>query len=369
MPLSSSLTSTLPLFENSKAVIYIETNYNIEINLYIQENYRKIVADFADNHIDFLYLPCLLQDPAYRRIFEYNYPFLSDKLDNIAIADIYKAIGRKYLLISDETNTISLRPYAKPYEPLNGSILISLDTFTNEMKSSWRIDVSISISEQFTVFLREFHKKYTSLFEVMYPSPESLEHIQFQRIIPPEPKKRLFRLAKQKENEEFELEAEILERINQLKERGSLKLIGKIIDELQKANQHISPLFITNDYRIFLKDYGMKEAMMPPLSKSLYILYLRHHEGIRFKKLSKHYNELLSIYRNVTVHDDVDAAIESIKAMTDPLNNSVNEKCSRIRAAFLELITDDLAKNYYITGPRGESKKITLDRSLVEYQK
>jgi len=55
--------------------------------------------------------------------------------------------------------------------------------------------------------------------------------------------------------------------------------------------------------------------------------------------------------------------------MTDPLNNSINEKCSRIRAAFLEVIADDLAQNYYVTGKRGEPKKIMLDRSLVEFQK
>jgi len=54
--------------------------------------------------------------------------------------------------------------------------------------------------------------------------------------------------------------------------------------------------------------------------------------------------------------------------MTDPLNNSINEKCSRIRAAFLEVITDDLAKNYYVTGYRGKPKKIVLDRNLVEFQ-
>jgi len=107
---------------------------------------------------------------------------------------------------------------------------------------------------------------------------------------------------------------------------------------------------------------------MAPLPKSLYILFLRHPEGILFKQLSDFHDELLSIYRNVTVHENIDRAMDSIRAMTDPMNNSINEKCSRIREAFLKVITEDLAQNYYVTGNRGEVKKIIIDRSLVEFQ-
>ena len=166
----------------------------------------------------------------------------------------------------------------------------------------------------------------------------------------------------------FKLADEIREKIRQLKEFGSLSLIGDILDEIQGATKKLSIVFITNDYRIFLKDYGMKEVMMSPLPKSVFILFLRHPEGILFKQLSNYHDELLSIYRNITVHENIDRVMESIKSMTDPLNNSINEKCSRIRAAFLDIIVDDLAKNYYITGSRGEPKKIIIDPSLVEYQ-
>ena len=107
---------------------------------------------------------------------------------------------------------------------------------------------------------------------------------------------------------------------------------------------------------------------MPPLAKSLYILFLRHPEGILFKQLIDYHDELLSIYRNIFVHENIDRAKLSIRAMTDPMNNSVNEKCSHIRAAFLEVIADDIAQNYYVTGKRGEPKKVILDPSMVEFQ-
>ena len=56
---------------------------------------------------------------------------------------------------------------------------------------------------------------------------------------------------------------------------------------------------------------------------------------------------------------------QSIDDLVDSTGNSINEKCSRIRAAFVSRFSDDLAKNYYITGYSGQAKYIPLDRSLV----
>ena len=48
--------------------------------------------------------------------------------------------------------------------------------------------------------------------------------------------------------------------------------------------------------------------------------------------------------------------------------NSINEKCARIRAAFLSQFDEYMAKSYYIDGARGEAKKIALPRNLVEWE-
>ena len=61
-------------------------------------------------------------------------------------------------------------------------------------------------------------------------------------------------------------------------------------------------------------------------------------------------------------------SIQSIEDVTNPLLNSINEKCARIRGAFLEQFDEHLAKNYFITGKRGEAKKITLPRNLVVWE-
>ena len=59
---------------------------------------------------------------------------------------------------------------------------------------------------------------------------------------------------------------------------------------------------------------------------------------------------------------------QSIRDVTDPCNNSINEKCARIREAFVQNFDDRLAQNYYVTGKRGEPKRITLDKSMIIWE-
>ena len=54
--------------------------------------------------------------------------------------------------------------------------------------------------------------------------------------------------------------------------------------------------------------------------------------------------------------------------MTNPLLNSINEKCARIRSAFVKEFDEGLAKNYFVTGERGEAKKVTLPQDLVVWE-
>jgi hypothetical protein len=61
-------------------------------------------------------------------------------------------------------------------------------------------------------------------------------------------------------------------------------------------------------------------------------------------------------------------SLQSIEDVTNPFLNSINEKCARIRAAFINKFDEHLAKNYFITGERGEAKKISLPRELVIWE-
>lgn len=141
-----------------------------------------------------------------------------------------------------------------------------------------------------------------------------------------------------------------------------------IYEHKLKNQVKLSRLTITKDYSFILSDYNNKEVKMEPLAKSVYLLFLNHPEGIAFKHLPDYKEELQGIYSKLKPLGLNSSAIKSIDDVTNPLLNSINEKCSRIRAAFIAEVDNSLADQYYITGKSGEPKKITLPRDLVNSQ-
>lgn len=137
---------------------------------------------------------------------------------------------------------------------------------------------------------------------------------------------------------------------------------------LFKTKAQLSRLVITKDNRILLPDYNDIEVKMEPLVKAVYFLFLKHPEGIRFKELTDYREELLEIYRSLKPLGLNKRTLQSIEDVTNPCLNSINEKCARIRGAFVGQFDKHLAKNYYIDGIRGEAKKITLPRDLVIWE-
>lgn len=175
---------------------------------------------------------------------------------------------------------------------------------------------------------------------------------------------------KNKENEELKqlhrsiLMAEVKEKVRMLKELGMSE--AEIVSSF-RISQPLKKLFISRNYRIFLGD-ERKEVHMEPLVKAVYLLFLQHPEGIIFKDLPDYRQELASIYNKVRPWGLTDRALQSIEDVTNPLLNSINEKCARIRKAFVTMLDSSVAGHYYIKGARGEAKKISLPRNLVIWE-
>ena len=144
-----------------------------------------------------------------------------------------------------------------------------------------------------------------------------------------------------------------------------LKIEDGLIKEIEAQ---LSRLIITKDYRILLPDYNNIEVKMEPLVKAVYLLFLKHPEGILFKGLTDYREEMLDIYKKQKPMGLNKRTIQSIEDVTNPLLNSINEKCARIRSAFVKEFDESLAKNYFVTGERGEAKKIALPRDLVNWE-
>ena len=158
---------------------------------------------------------------------------------------------------------------------------------------------------------------------------------------------------------------EVRERIAKLRQRG---IAEYILEQLIHPDNRLSRMVITKDMRILLPDYNNMEIKMEPLVKAVYLLFLKHPEGIAFKQLPDYREELTMIYNQLKPAGLTDRAIQSIEDVTNPMLNSINEKCARIRASFLCQFDDYMAKSYYIDGQRGESKKIALPRNLITWE-
>ena len=156
-----------------------------------------------------------------------------------------------------------------------------------------------------------------------------------------------------------------------------LKAIGvPLLEELriEAAKGKLSKLVITEDYRFVLADYN-QEVELQPVHKAVYLLFLAHPEGIEFKKLSEYREELTGYYMATAKMMDKEKIIEGVDHLVNPLDNAINEKCSRIKKVFLELM-DEYRASYYIISSHTQKhiagrvwyerlKVITLPRELV----
>ena len=158
-----------------------------------------------------------------------------------------------------------------------------------------------------------------------------------------------------------------------------LKAIGApLLEELriEAAKAKLSRLIITEDYRFILADY-QKEIELQPVHKAVYLLFLAHPEGIEFKRLADYREELTKYYTATAKGLDSDKIMEGVDHLVNPLDNAINEKCSRIKKTILSMM-DEYTASYYIISSHTQKhfegskriwyerlKIITLPRELV----
>ena len=191
-------------------------------------------------------------------------------------------------------------------------------------------------------------------------------------------------------NQQFspeEIASQIRHLIAQLQQAGRndllLHAVGvPLLEELriEAAKGKLSRLVITKDYRFLLVDYH-QEVELQPVHKAVYLLFLAHPEGIEFKRLAEYREELLRYYLATAKMMDKEKIIEGVDHLVNPMDNAINEKCSRIKKVFLELM-DEYRASYYIISSHTQKhiagssriwyerlKVITLPRELVIYEK
>jgi hypothetical protein len=141
-----------------------------------------------------------------------------------------------------------------------------------------------------------------------------------------------------------------------------------LLEELRiyAARTKLSRLLITRDYLFILTDYGQQEVELQPVHKAVYLLFLAHPEGIEFKHLADYREELTHYYMSTAKLMDKERIIEGINHLVNPLDNAINEKCSRIKKVFLSMM-DEYAASYYIVS--GHTRKHIVGSSRIWYER
>lgn len=354
----------LPFKPKSNVVIYFDV-MGVGRKYYtwvIERYYKLIVSEFRRGGLEFCYLPKIAHDMDLEKIYHYFNPQAGPD-DHIPYLNLYEDHDLLEYIVADYDQW-RLSPGLIQYM---GEEFDKENTYTyaytplDDFESSPIALVKLYV---------EHHGVHNAFFDLIEDkcccdmgASESKSNASA-------------RASRHDENTNIHLaKADVVEddvemmmsEVQMLVERLRQSGVGEIaLQRLFKPTQKLSRLHVSYG-RIFLPDYNNMEIKMPPLSKAIFMLYLRHPEGIMFSYLPDYRNELLHLYEMITGRDSREDIRRSIDDVTDPTRNSINEKCSRIKQAFLREFDDSIAHNYYITGERGEAKKILLSREMVTW--
>lgn len=352
----------LPFKPKSNVVIYFDV-MGIGVKLYyhvLNRYYDRIVDEFRRGGLEFCYLPKIAADMDFEKLYRYFNPQASEG-DFLPYVDLHRDDDLLEYIVVD-FNVHNLKPGLIQYMG-EGFDKEETYTFSYTPIPSHFDDSPIMLVRLYV----EQHGVRNALFE---PPGEEQAHI----ISSPKTAQTeslgsggtsLIQPSTSKSEEDVEM---MMSEVQMLVERLRNSGVGEIaLHRLFKPTQKLSRIHIRYG-RIFLTDYNNVEIKMPPLSKAIYLLYLRHPEGIKFSYLPDYREELLHLYELISGRDNREEIRRSIDDVTDPTRNSINEKCSRIKQAFLREFDDSIAQNYYITGERGETKKILLPMEMVTWE-
>ena len=150
----------------------------------------------------------------------------------------------------------------------------------------------------------------------------------------------------------------------------AMSLLQKRLKELEALDgtDEGERLLVTKDFRILLPDRFDTEIRLRPLVKTVFLLFLRHPEGIRYGDLPDYRDEMTDLYKGITRRSDPAQLQESIDRLVDPKDNSIHEKAAKLAAALARYFRPQELPAYTLTGKAGAPKRIRLDRSLVEWE-
>ncbi|MGM0505410.1 MAG: hypothetical protein ACQESQ_12360 [Bacteroidota bacterium] len=362
----------------SDKIIYIENTFNAHVNQFIQSNLNWLQEQAKLKGCEFVYLPVLLTN-SYSDI-NYLNEFIRYFYPNATKTFTHKYLSvLNSLTVSEITELflelLNLPSFKTPALIRNRDTIISFSYSTLGEYSCFFLDDTKNLKEQFEFYFQKSLQKAFDDSGIRYRKIDIPEDGTADESFYSESNKVAFDVLKKieylKKHGMNSVLAEIAVQLFEGSEKEILQEIKSVkrTKKISQAPLAISRLEIewTTKYyfEIILPDYGNMIVELPRLPKALYYFFLRHPDGVVLNQLPEHREELHSIYSRISNLSDKKVINANIDRLIDPYDNSINVNCSRIKNAFLKLIDDRLARNYYITGYRNEPKKISLPPDLI----
>lgn len=302
------------------AVLYVESTYDKTTNSAISRQYNDISLLLEQHEKQFFYLPLVMKElkgkqRTFRQMLRYIEPLLSDEQLRLIMHDMKDF----------DTSTLSREIFlnqldARGFQLECPAFLFKIDN----LKSSASQDLLLlSINQHPLQTLERFYLLSDSLMR--QPKSERID--------------------------------------DELAYTGIHKII---IDTILKfhSDEGLSRLRISEKGRLYLVDRNDAEVKIQTIGRALYILFLRHEEGIALTELSDYRDELLNIYATISSYNDMERLRRTVDNLVDFVGSTINPLLSRIKKSFTALLGAQ-AKDYLIEGHVSGRKKINLPRGLV----
>lgn len=294
----------IPFEISENDIIFIESNYNVHINRFIQLYYEDISIDFKNKGYNFIIFPRLseeIKNEILHNIFqERNNPFInsislkSNFLLNYLIEEdnyVYDSslifcVCSPYLYYSDGSyeiwmQTISMKDFFDCYQTKN------LTPFLNEIQLYKETEEDNKWADWNNI-LPDGLNIFDDVEDDLDDYPSEIEETKDKKIRTSDPTEKLIDEIKDKIRE-----------LNQLKKGNSMLRYclrtylryGGVLSDL-----HIKK--IDREIKILMIGFGI-ECNFPALEKAFYLMYLIHHEGINFQLLREGEckKEVIQLYR------------------------------------------------------------------------
>ena len=342
-----------PFTPTCKEVIYIPFAGNEILDSFFSRNLDKVKKMFKEKlNYDFIYIPELTKFFGNRDILKYYHPQASSPSSE-AIKSVNESLINKHVHNEDAS---MLAPGL-----LHFMKTIPFKEFEGEHKGCY----------EFSYFpLQEGTDDciFASLNEYAENCGESYCHINYGH-----PKIDQYSYADQcfysSQKEYFELH----------KDKDLSGITRFVVDSLT-SKEEISRIEISSNGSVAMLDYDITLEMEPMLC-AIYILFLRHPEGIVFANLPNYSDELEMIINRLGIDDE-----ETLQFLSLAFNSNtdvIDHICGLIYSHFREIMDEKVAAPYIIQAApykigkednspyieMGEPKKVFIERNLVSLEK